>query len=324
MAEIHPCCDPKSPSAIWEGTPTGRIIEIDSIETYISEPGTRDGSKIKLSTLDPERSSNEQKPNRVILFLTEGHGIYLPNAQLLADSFASHLDCDVIMPDQFSGQARLDKHHRPFFPPGKEPIPETVPWTEDKDDPNYELRGIQVPLKESSETSDPYPFRKPPWWQKDESTEEFKAWKGRHEPPVTDPLLARVVKYIHENYGRDVKIGGVGYCFGGRYVIRLMGSGIIDVGVINHPSFFTMEEVGKLTKGKQLVIYAAETDNILPPEKRRETEDVLTKAGATWMSTVFSGTKHGFSVRGDLTVKEVRMAKECAFTGAVSWFEEWL
>ncbi|KAE9371588.1 alpha/beta-hydrolase [Stipitochalara longipes BDJ] len=278
MAELHPCCDPTSPTAIWEGTPIGRIIEIDGIETYISQPGMRDGQSDSKLTIPAPQSSKRTPLKRIILFLTEGHGIYLPNSQLLADSFASHLDCDVIMPDQFAGQARLDKNQRPFFPPGKEPIPEI----------------------------------------------EFEAWKGRHEPRVTDPLLARVVKYIHDNYGQDVKIGGVGYCFGGRYVIRLMGSGVIDAGVINHPSFFTMDEVGRLTEGKRLAIYAAETDDILPPEKRRETEDVLTKTGATWMSTVFSGTTHGFSVRGDLSVKEVRLAKECAFTGAVSWFKAWL
>ncbi|KAN0096533.1 alpha/beta-hydrolase [Hyaloscypha variabilis] len=324
MSELHPCCDPTSPTAIWEGMPTGRIIEIDGIETYISQPGKRDGQPDSKPFIRHPQGQKEKSSKRVILFLTEGHGIYLPNAQLLADSFASHLDCDVLMPDEFAGQARLDKHQRPFFPPGKEPVPETVPWTEDKDDPNYELRGIKVPFKENTETSDAYPFRKPPWWKGDESAQEFEAWKGRHEPPATDPLIARVVKYIHDTYGQDVKIGGVGYCFGGRYVIRLMGSGVIDVGVINHPSFFTMEEVGKLTKAKRLAIYAAETDKILPPEKRRQTEDVLTKTGATWASTVFSGTRHGFSVRGDMSVKEVRLAKESAFTGAVSWFEAWL
>jgi dienelactone hydrolase len=324
MTGLHPCCDPTAPSTIWEGMPTGRIIEIDGIEMYVSQPRMRDReSESELSTLGPE-SFKEHEPKRVILFLTEGHGIYLPNAQLLADSFASHLDCDIIMPDQFAGQARLGKNHQPFFPPGKEPVPEIVPWTEDKNDPNYELRGIQVPLKENTENSDVYPFRKPPWWKGDESAQEFEAWKQRHEPPVTDPLLALVVKYIRDQYGQDVKIGGVGYCFGGRYVIRLMGAGFIDVGVVNHPSFFTMEEVHLVTKGKRLAIYAAEVDDILPPEKRRQTEDVLTKTGATWMSIVFGGTEHGFSVRGDLTVKDVRLAKESAFKGAVSWFKNWL
>jgi hypothetical protein len=111
MGGLHPCCDPSSPSAIWEGTPNGKIIEIDGIEAYISQPETRTS---KLPPSDSQ-SSNKQ-PNRVILFLTEGHGIYLPNAQFLADSFSSHLGCDVIMPDQFAGQARLPKNNVPHFP----------------------------------------------------------------------------------------------------------------------------------------------------------------------------------------------------------------
>jgi dienelactone hydrolase len=321
MAKLHPCCDPSSPSTIWEGTPTGKIIEIEGIETYISRPGMRRTAAASGHVTPDHQSTNE--PHHVILFLTEAHGIYLPNAQLLADSFASHLDCDVIMPDQFAGQGRVPKDVTPFFPPGKDDIPEVVPWTEDKNDPNYELRGIRVPLRENIETSDAYPFRKPPWWT-ETSPNDFEAWKKRHEPSVTDPILARVMNYIHDKYGKDAKIGGVGYCFGGRYIIRLMGSGLIDVGVVNHPSFFTMEEVSLLTKGKRLAMYAAEMDDILPPGKRRETEDVLTKVGTTWMSTVCSGTEHGFSVRGDLTQKEVRLAKECAFKGAVLWFKDWL
>jgi hypothetical protein len=32
--------------------------------------------------------------------------------------------------------------------------------------------------------------------------------------------------------------------------MRLMASGVIDVGVVNHPSLFTMEEVGVLDEGK--------------------------------------------------------------------------
>ena len=325
MDKLHPCCDPTTPSPIWEGKPLGKIISIDGIDTYVSQPGMRETPNPTAisSSAVPDLTETEKRP-RVILFLTEGHGIYLPNAQLLADSFATCLNCDVIMPDEFAGQARLPKGIVPSIADGKEGVqPAVVPWTEDKDDVNYEIRGIPLPLKENVESSDAYPFMKPPWW-KEESATEFEAWKKRHEPHATDPILEKVVRYIHTTYGKDVKIGGAGYCFGGRYVIRLMGAGILDVGVINHPSFFTMEEVGKLGRGKSLAIYAAETDDILPPEKRRETEDVLTKVGATWMGTVFSGTEHGFSVRGDLTVKEVKFAKERAFQGAVEWFKEWL
>ncbi|KAK0119487.1 hypothetical protein ONS95_010934 [Cadophora gregata] len=313
---LHPCCDPSSPSPIWEGNPRGEVIDVGGIDTYVSR-----AIKSKSDVASLQKTQSEVQPSdkkRVILFLTEGHGIYLPNAQLLADSFASHLNCDVLMPDQFAGQARLPKGIEPNFPPGAK-----VPWTEDKKDPNYELRGLATPLQDKSESSDAYPFLKPPWWIQ-QGPKAFEEWKMRHEPPVTDLLLARVIKYIRDTYGKGVKIGGVGYCFGGRYVMRLMGAGVLDVGVVNHASFFTMEEVAKIGKGKSLAMYAAETDDILPPEKRRQTEDLLTSAGATWMSTVFSGTKHGFSVRGDLSIKEVRLAKERAFKGAVEWFNDWL
>jgi dienelactone hydrolase len=147
----------------------------------------------------------------VILHLTEGHSIYFINAQLLADSFASHLDCDVIMPDQFAGKERVPRGGVPHFPAGNDEV----------------LRDVKG--RSESEIPPPYPLAT-------ESTpEQFKLWKKSIEPPVTDPIIARVVRYIHETYGKDVKIGGVGYCFGGRYVLRLMGSGVIDVGVVNKP-----------------------------------------------------------------------------------------
>jgi dienelactone hydrolase len=296
--KLHPCCDPSSPSPIWGGVSTGRIITVDDVEIYVIQ--ARENKEHHASS--DHHSSGSGDTKRVILFLTEGHSIYFINAQLLADSFATHLNCDVIMPDEFQGDRRVPTGQLPHFPEGKAQIPP----------PEGKVS--------AAETSNVVP----PPYHKAQTDEEFEIWKKTSGPHVTDPILERVVKYIHRTYGEDVMIGGVGYCFGGRYVIRLMGSGVIDVGVVNHPSFFTLEEVEKLGLGKRLAIYAAETDDILTPEKRRATEDVLTKGGATWMSTVFSGTEHGFSVRGDLKVKEVRLAKEKAFRGAVEWFNNWL
>ena len=298
--KLHSCCDPFSSSPIWEGVSTGRIITVDGVEIYVTTPR-------KAGAQQAHEDQNIQVPKeekRVILHLTEGHSIYFINAQLLADSFATHLNCDVIMPDQFQGDIRVPTGQVPHFPEGKEQI---APSVESESAPPA---SHIIPA--------PYSYNRP------QSDEELEKWKKSVEPPVTDPILERVVKYIRKTYGEDIKIGGVGYCFGGRYIIRLMGSGVLDVGVVNHPSFFTLEEVEKLGAEKKLAIYAAETDDILTPEKRRATEDVLTKAGASWMSTVFSGTNHGFSVRGDLSVKEVRLAKEKAFKGAVEWFKDWL
>lgn len=214
-AKPHPCCDPSSPSPIWTGKSTGRVVSIDGIETYIAK-GSKTNTENDITGTPPAGAEGVDQTKRVILHLTEGHSMYFINAQLLADSFASHLNCDVIMPDQFAGKERVPKGSVPNFPEGKQ----------------------EIPLR----TNDDIP---PPHFLSESTPERFEAWKKSVEPPVTDPIIARVVKYIHETYGKNVKIGGVGYCFGGRYVIRLMGSGVIDVGVVNHPSFFTMEEVEK-------------------------------------------------------------------------------
>lgn len=310
-SKVTACCDPSSPSVIWEGSPAGKFINIDSnIETYVTSP------RASTTSNQPDGSS---EPKRIILFLTEGHGPHLPNAQLLADSFAKQLDCTILMPDQFAGQPRQPLP-RGYIPPRSSDT--TIPWTEDKSDPNYGNRGLRVP---SSDSSDAFLFVKPPWWnERGEGHLYFEEWLKRHEPDVSDPILKRVVKYICTTYGPEVKIGGVGYCFGGRYIMRLMGEGVIDVGVVNHPSFFTMNEVAAVGPEKRLAVFAAEIDGILPTEKRRAMEDILMRERTTWQSTVYGGTRHGFSVRGDLTVKEVRMAKEAAFKGAVEWFKEWL
>jgi dienelactone hydrolase len=295
---LHPCCDPAAPSPIWKGTSSGTIITIDGIETYIARP--------KYSKESGASGSSREDRRRVILHLTEGHSIYFINAQLFADSFASQLGCDVIMPDQFRGEERVPVGQLPHFPDGKPDIP-------------------RLEAKEEGDAAEGAGFDQPPYHRGHPlSMEDLDTWKQKFEPPVTDPILAKILKYIHQVYGEEVKIGGVGYCFGGRYVMRLMGSGVIDVGVVNHPSLFTLGEVERIGNGKRLAIYAAETDDILPAEKRRATEDVLTKGGATWMSAVFSGTEHGFSVRGDLNIKEVRLAKEQAFRGAIEWFRDWL
>jgi hypothetical protein len=39
---------------------------------------------------------------------------------------------------------------------------------------------------------------------------------------------------------------------------------------------------------------------------------------------VYSNTTHGFAVRGDISIKEVKFAKEQAFFQAIAWFEEYI
>ena len=70
-------------------------------------------------------------------------------------------------------------------------------------------------------------------------------------------------------------------------------------------------------------ISAAETDEIFTREKRHKSEEILIKTKQPYQINLFSGTTHGFSVRGG-EERLVKFAKERAFLQAVKWFDEFL
>ncbi|OBT96135.1 hypothetical protein VE01_06922 [Pseudogymnoascus verrucosus] len=192
--------------------------------------------------------------------------------------------------------------------------------------------------------NEPFPMVKPPGWD-DEAA--FIRLQTDHHPGTVDPMLEKVLEWMQRPVGHAegglggvVRVGAIGYCFGGRYVMRLLAEGKIEAGVVNHPSFFTLDEVsalgrpaggkeegeggGKVKVWKPLAIFAAEEDDILPEGKRRATEDRLKEGGVTWVCTTYAGTLHGFSVRGDLNDPVVKFARDSALDGAVKWFNEYL
>ncbi|KAI9810399.1 MAG: hypothetical protein M1827_006285 [Pycnora praestabilis] len=142
-----------------------------------------------------------------------------------------------------------------------------------------------------------------------------------HLPERVDPVIDSVLKEMRGNLGCK-RIGGVGYCFGGKYVIRRLQPGQVDVGYVAHPSFVDAEEL-KAIKGP-LSISAAETDAIFPAPKRHESEEILARVGKPYQINLFSGVEHGFAVRADTSIQKVRYAKEQAFIQAVQFFDEYL
>jgi dienelactone hydrolase len=73
-----------------------------------------------------------------------------------------------------------------------------------------------------------------------------------------------------------------------------------------------------------LSIAAAETDQIFGAENRHKTEYILRETKQDYQINLYSGTSHGFAVRGDLKIKQQRFAKEQAFYQAVAWFDHHL
>lgn len=106
-----------------------------------------------------------------------------------------------------------------------------------------------------------------------------------------------------------------------QYVARHYKDGI-KVGYVAHPSFVDEEELAAITG--PLAISAAETDEIFPTEKRHRSEEILKETGQPYQLNLFSGVNHGFAMRGDMSVKVERFAKEQAFLQAVTWFNEYL
>lgn len=60
--------------------------------------------------------------------------------------------------------------------------------------------------------------------------------------PTVDPKIEKVIKHLRGELGVK-KLGGVGYCFGGKYVCRWLKPGSLEVGFTAHPSFVDKEEL---------------------------------------------------------------------------------
>jgi dienelactone hydrolase len=73
-----------------------------------------------------------------------------------------------------------------------------------------------------------------------------------------------------------------------------------------------------------VLIGGAETDQIFPAEKRRETEDILKEMSVPYQMNLYSDVEHGFGVKGDMANARGRFAKEQAFLQAVFWFDEFV
>jgi len=122
-----------------------------------------------------------------------------------------------------------------------------------------------------------------------------------------------------------------------------MKSGQIDVGYHAHPTGTTHEELAAIEgplsiaaagmfdhlnprrNGTQLTkTHPIEIDPAFTTQLRHESEETLTKTGQEWQINLFSGVKHGFAVRADLSDSKQKWAKEQAFCQAVQWFDRHL
>jgi hypothetical protein len=82
---------------------------------------------------------------------------------------------------------------------------------------------------------DAVPLNRPPSF-------DLMSWLQNHLPTHVDPIVETVLNEMRGPLGCK-RIGGVGYCFGGKYVCRFLKEGRLDAGYTAHPSFVEREEL---------------------------------------------------------------------------------
>jgi hypothetical protein len=75
---------------IDEGQPSGKEETIAEVNCYVATPQSGNGS--------------QTNTNSFVVIATDVFGFRLPNARLIADSFAKELSIKCIVPDLFQGQ----------------------------------------------------------------------------------------------------------------------------------------------------------------------------------------------------------------------------
>ncbi|KAK1991424.1 dienelactone hydrolase [Colletotrichum falcatum] len=147
---------------------------------------------------------------------------------------------------------------------------------------------------------------------------------GSHGPEVTDPKVTKAVAFMREQLGIQ-KIASTGYCFGGRYAFRVLGTPDnkgVQVGFAAHPTLLGDDEIKSIRGPASLAI--AEGDTGMNATRRAEIEAAMGTTGLPFTMMLYGKTPHGFATRPDLGDPVQKAAKEDAFVQAVRFYETWL
>lgn len=151
----------------------------------------------------------------------------------------------------------------------------------------------------------------------DKGTETLEAWFPKHTPEVTTPIFEGFLSGVRKEMSPKYLVG-IGYCFGGKYVIKQLNkSGFLDAGAVAHPTFVAEEEVEEVAK--PLLISSAQIDPLFTTELRHKTEEILSKKETPWEMILFSQVSHGYSIKGDISIPQVKYAKEKTVTDQLTF-----
>ncbi|WOK95975.1 endo-1,3-1,4-beta-D-glucanase-like isoform X1 [Canna indica] len=155
----------------------------------------------------------------------------------------------------------------------------------------------------------------------DDGQRSFSDWLQTH-PPIqgyedTKPVIAAL-----RNKGISA-VGAAGFCWGGKVVVELAKSSVIEAAVLLHPAYVTVDDI----KGVKcpIEILGAELDQLSPPQLVKQFEQALSSIpGAIYFVKIFPGVAHGFAIRYDVNNAWAVKIAEAAHQDMLNWFAKYV
>lgn len=144
---------------------------------------------------------------------------------------------------------------------------------------------------------------------------------ARNTKAIREPEILDCARALRSQY---LRVGAIGFCFGGWAVFRLgaKGNQLVDCISTAHPTFLEKQEIESV--GVPVQILAPEMDMMFTEELKAHCNKVIPTLGISYDYQYFPGLEHGFAVRGDPTNPAEMKGLERAKNAAVLWFRQWL
>ena len=107
-------------------------------------------------------------------------------------------------------------------------------------------------------------------------------------------LSALDVVRSHEQVD-PMRVGAMGYCFGGMCVLELARSGADVKGVISIHGIFSPGDIQNEKITSKILCLHGQDDPMVPPQQVLDLENELSSAGADWQVHAYGGTMHAFT-----------------------------
>lgn len=147
---------------------------------------------------------------------------------------------------------------------------------------------------------------------------DFQAWFKRHDHAHVSSLLVTLATNLKSKYP-EAGLYGVGYCFGGKHVLKLAQS-TLKAAASFHPSMVVAEDLA----GASVPVYVglAENDEMVPARLAQDFETwskTLLNPDVPFTLQVYSGMGHGFAARPNTQDVDIRKQYKKAFTDTVDF-----